>query len=145
MAIYATGADGIRRRVDGDSGAACPYRIGDILETENPTPPAESWPGTQWEELTGRFLLGRSDDRAVGTVGGEEKHTLTVEEMPNHSHFQMISFVGGNDASAYAFNTLGNRNPNSLAGAGLTQNEGGSQPHNNMPPYRVVYIWKRTG
>lgn len=22
---------------------------------------------------------------------------------------------------------------------------GGSQPHNNMPPYLTVYIWKRTG
>ena len=27
---------------------------------------------------------------------------------------------------------------------GETSLEGGSQPHNNMPPYKVVYIWERT-
>lgn len=28
--------------------ALCPYRIGDYLQTENPTNPALSWPGTSW-------------------------------------------------------------------------------------------------
>lgn len=28
---------------------------------------------------------------------------------------------------------------------GRTSEEGGAQPHNNMPPYLAVYMWKRTG
>lgn len=43
MALNVIGANGIRHKVDGGSGAACPYSIGDILEIENPTPPEESW------------------------------------------------------------------------------------------------------
>lgn len=142
MPIYVTGADGVRRRVDGGSGASCPYRIGDILETENPTPPAESWPGTQWEELTGRFLLGRGDDHAVGTTGGEEKHALTVQEMPSHAHEYYAGEPGTNSVINWGPPVVQMQSGNSVTGTNMT---GGSQPHNNMPPYRVVYIWKRTG
>ena len=28
--------------------------------------------------------------------------------------------------------------------ANIVQNTGGSQPHNNIPPYLAVFIWKRT-
>ena len=31
------------------------------------------------------------------------------------------------------------------AGGGYVKDAGGNQPHNNMPPYLAVYVWKRIG
>ena len=42
--------------------------------------------GGTWEEIQGKFLLGRSTGHAAGTTGGEETHTLTSNEMPAHTH-----------------------------------------------------------
>ena len=58
--------------------ALCPYRIGDYLQTENPTNPALSWPGTSWVQVQNRMLMGASDTYPVGSEGGEAQHTLTV-------------------------------------------------------------------
>lgn len=93
--------------------------------------------GTTWEKMEGVFLLGASDTYAAGSTGGEATHTLTVNEMPSHSHTyskwnnlnQLIQAGGG-----YGINE----------GSYTTSSTGGSQPHNNMPPYRAVYIWERT-
>ena len=32
----------------------------------------------------------------------------------------------------------------SYVGGGQISNEGGSQAHNNIPPYYAVYIWERS-
>lgn len=37
-------------------------------------------------DLRGRFVLGAGGTYAVGATGGEERHQLTVNEMPNHTH-----------------------------------------------------------
>ena len=34
--------------------------------------------------------------------------------------------------------------PQTQAESSLVGYRGGSQPHNNMPPYLAVYMWKRT-
>ena len=89
-------------------------------------------------DLRGRFLLGASEGRSVGTVGGEETHILTQSEMPRHNHMEILGYEPGNDPYAFAWQSLGHRTPETLAGAGHTSMEGLDQPHNNMPPYYVV-------
>lgn len=89
-------------------------------------------------DLRGRFLLGASDGYTVGETGGEENHTLTVAEMPKHNHMEILGYEPGNDPYAFAWQSLGHRTPETLAGAGHTSMEGLDQPHNNMPPYYVV-------
>lgn len=37
-------------------------------------------------DLRGRFILGANSGHAVGSTGGEETHTLSVNEMPSHGH-----------------------------------------------------------
>lgn len=61
------------------------YPVGSIYMSVNNTNPATFFGGT-WEEIQGKFLLGRSTGHAAGTTGGEETHTLTSNEMPAHTH-----------------------------------------------------------
>jgi microcystin-dependent protein len=87
---------------------------------------------------TGSATLGN----AVGNSGGAETVTLTISEMPSHSH----NLAGSNfiawdvfPSGSFAFTTGG--------GAFNTQasipNTGGGQPHNNLQPSLVVnYIIK---
>lgn len=89
-----------------------------------------------WKECTdlrGRFPLGWNPDdedfNELGKVGGEKTHKLTIAEMPRHSH-QSYWTVGGGGAS-------GNRG-NLVDGWKETTHTGGDQPHNNMPPYRII-------
>ena len=90
-----------------------------------------------WTKVQGRFLLGTSSTYGRGAEGGEERHTLTVNEMPAHSH----TFQAGSSYQQYASNLdYGDVRASSRS----TGSTGGSQPHNNMPPYRAVDIWRRT-
>ena len=97
--------------------------------------------GTTWVKIEGQFLLGASATHAVNSTGGEETHTLTINEMPSHTHGAnngATTFVNG--GSYDIAQTAGSRNYSYLS-LGYT---GGGQAHNNMPPYKTVYIWERT-
>ena len=87
-------------------------------------------------------------------TGGEENHKLTINEMPSHDHIQR-KFVNNNmDAlvvnphieGMYTGDELGIGQTSWLENkAPLTTSVSGyDQPHNNMPPYYVTNMWKRT-
>lgn len=127
------------------------YPVGSIYMSVNSTNPGELFGGT-WEQIQGRFLLGQGSGYSAGTTGGEANHTLTLAESPSHNHRDLYWGNG----SSYQFGV------NRTAGGGTwgfdywstgsncseanfyTNYVGGNQAHNNMPPYLVVYIWKRT-
>ena len=44
--------------------------------------------GGTWERLEDRFLVGASSTYIVNSTGGEATHTLTIDEMPIHTHTQ---------------------------------------------------------
>lgn len=120
----------------------CPWEVGDILTTENATPPAQRWPGTQWVPITGRFLYGSA---AAGTEGGEATHALTVNEMPGHRHPNGCRVQWYNDtADGFQATWIDDANLSIDKETVVTEYVGGNQPHNNMPPYRSVYMWRRT-
>ena len=124
--------------------AICPYRVGDYLQTESPTHPATSWPGTSWVQLQGCMLMGASDTYPVGSEGGEAQHTLTQGEMPSHTHVMNGRVIGTEDKGAATGLTV-NAYPLTYNNSNqTTKATGGGQPHNNLPPYRAVYIWRRT-
>ena len=61
------------------------YPVGSIYMNVTNLNPATIFGGT-WEEIQGRFLLGRSASHAVGQTAGAETVTLTVGQLPAHTH-----------------------------------------------------------
>ena len=133
------------------------YPVGSFYISWKSTNPATLFGGT-WEQIQGRFLLGRSSSYPVGSMGGEATHTLTESEMPSHDGHLSAGFVGTvpqgkgnykgflNLDKMTAYGDVG-RGWNVYAGNEMhpaSEAVGGGQAHNNMPPYLSVYIWKRT-
>lgn len=111
-------------------------------------------------DLRGRFILGSGagaglDTRVIHTTGGEEAHTLTVNEIPDHHHIGYASDTGGGYGEGNKDNTTGQ------GGANINAKQGGyntgdmlskqdidispkEMPHNNMPPFYILtYIIKK--
>ena len=51
----------------------------------NDVEPSTLFGGT-WEKLKDRFLLGSGDTFNIGDTGGNSETTLTVANLPKHSH-----------------------------------------------------------
>ena len=133
------------------------YPVGSFYISAKSTNPALLFGGT-WEQIQGRFLLGRSSSYPVGSMGGEATHTLTESEMPSHNGHLSSGIAGGapyekgnykgflNSDKMTPYSDIG-RGWNVYAGNEMhpaSEAVGGGQAHNNMPPYLSVYIWKRT-
>lgn len=103
-------------------------------------------------DLRGRTVIGAGiatglTTRAVGNMGGEEDHTLTVDEMPSHSHSD-----NGHSHTIPSTTTTLFVAPGEVPGlipvpivpsftgtsyADLTST-GGDDPHNNMQPWYAL-------
>ena len=120
------------------------YPIGSIYMSVNNANPGAFLGGT-WEAIEGCFLLGQSPDYEAGTTGGEAEHTLTTNEIPKHNHSFRINIQHGDGplTSGEALTSELQRNGR-IRYLGTTKEAGEDKPHNNMPPYLAVYIWKRT-
>lgn len=125
------------------------YPVGSIYISVNASNPNTLFGGT-WEKIRDRFLLADGYDYDAGDIGGEEEHTLSISEMPSHAHEPngntMMYDSGGHGNSGGTSKTVGGyafMKGNGYA-TRYTTNAGGGNSHNNMPPYLVVYMWKRT-
>lgn len=112
------------------------YPVGSIYMSVNSTDPSELF-GGWWEQLEDRFLLGAGATYDAGSTGGEAEHKLTVNELPAHNHTIPFFSPSGTDTTTCPSTT------SQKYAARATTNTGGSQPHNNMPPYLTVFMWKR--
>ena len=130
------------------------YPVGFIYLSVNDTNPSTFIGGT-WERIKDRFLLAAGDTYAAGRTGGEATHTLTVNEMPRHSHsitlFASEDGLGGKTLrDAEQGKPLAAKWGESLdlsSGKNIERHinlTGGGAAHNNMPPYLAVYMWVRT-
>ena len=122
------------------------YPVGAIYLSAVATSPASLFGGT-WERLKDRFLLGAGDKYNAGSTGGEATHKLTVSEIPSHNHVEMYGDKPWGDDSASGSSASTNTatwNAIETKKTNMTGSTGGGNAHNNMPPYLVVYMWKRT-
>jgi hypothetical protein len=115
------------------------YPVGSVYISMTATSPQELFGGS-WQQLKDRFLLAAGEYPA-GSTGGEKEHTLTVAEMPAHSHTVSGRVNGEAGSGDGAWDYSGNW-PKEANGA--TAATGGGEAHNNMPPYLAVYMCKRT-
>lgn len=130
---------------DKDGNPAYPrpyYRIGDFLESTNPNNPGDDGYIGTWELYgKGRVTVcidsADTDFNTIGKTGGEKEHTLTIDEMPSHTH--TVNYSGGSGTST-GVTAMGTQLGESAA---IVQKTGGGQAHNNMPPYIITYRWRR--
>jgi len=94
---------------------------------------------------TGRTMVGidasQTEFDTLEETGGSKTHTLTTSELPSHTHNNpsgILPAPNSNDVDVTGGNgrTLGNNV--------ATDATGGGSAHNNLQPYIVVYMWKRT-
>ena len=98
----------------------------------------------------GRVLVGKAAAgtfSTAGATGGAETHTLTIPEMPSHTHpgiyaadTKNITLNGGGSQYNLTFGSSGTNGTNGI----VTGSSGSGGAHNNLQPYIVVYIWQRT-
>lgn len=119
------------------------YPVGAIyMSTNSPNPNTVFGFGT-WVQIKDRFLLAAGDTYTAGDTGGESSVSLTLNEIPSHSHtFSNGVITEGTNGT----NLIANNNKFGAYNAIVlnnTDDAGGNEAHNNMPPYLTVYIWER--
>ena len=126
------------------------YPVGSIyMNATNATNPGTLLGFGTWTSFgAGRVLIGidsgDTDFDTAEETGGSKTHTLTESQIPSHRHQ-----VGSNDSSAGFGGAAGNQEFVQNFGSGIgnpcnTSFTGGGSAHNNVQPYIVVYMWKRT-
>ena len=113
------------------------YPVGSIYMSVNSVNPATLF-GGEWEQIKDKFLLSSGDVYTNGATGGEATHTLTTDEMPSHNH-NYYHYQSKGSITRYSTSWA-----NQKSATVTTEGTGGGQPHNNMPPYLAVNVWKRT-
>ena len=130
----------------------CAHPVGCVYMSLDSTSPEVLFGGT-WESIGGRFLLGVDATYKAGSTGGEATHTLTVGEMPSHDHpavhaannyISCWDTPGAGNSQVFDLQSLYIVNANDDYNTFVGNNSGGNQPHNNMPPYLAVNMWRRT-
>ena len=119
------------------------YPVGSIyINASVSTNPATLLGFGTWTAFgAGRVMVGLdstdTDFDSAEETGGAKTHTLTVNQIPAHTHTLDTS---DQPAGTGSLEVAGG----SPVGTKLTQSTGGGQAHNNLQPYIVVYMWKRT-
>lgn len=125
------------------------YPIGIYVEISDiDFDPNTAWGGT-WElETDGTTLVSKSSASSskfndeIGTIIGEEEHTLTINEIPAHKHKLSLADYASDNCSAVVWKS-GNANGKFAYDGDMIDNAGGNQPHNNVQPSKIVNRWHR--
>jgi hypothetical protein len=131
------------------------HPVGSIYMTVDPANPGDTYGGEWVAWGAGRVPVGvdvsQTEFNSVEKTNpaGTKTHTLTIPEMPSHTHIQNqhrhgITTSGNDDNGSY--NDIGSENKRTNYTQYTTptnQNTGGGQAHNNLQPYITCYMWKR--
>lgn len=86
----------------------------------------------------------RAEERTFsrGNSGGAFQHQLTPEQMASHFHsITAVRRFGSDGPSSTGWSASNGASSN---GTRNSDSKGSDEPHNNMPPYITVNIWRRT-
>ena len=140
------------------------YPVGSIYMSMSSSNPSSTL-GGEWEQIgQGKTLVGEGQNSGYTfevngeqtTIGattnpkGEYTHQLTIAEIPSHNHLTTICFGGFGHSVNTGFEQINTTmwTPNaSQINSGYayrTGSTGSDGQHNNIQPYIVTYMWKRT-
>lgn len=135
------------------------FPVGAVYITYDNNNPGNFLGGT-WERFgQGRTLIGEGTGNDGSTsmsftsnsTGGEFKHKLVFEEMPNHTHYildyptdENTGFSGDPGGKAPYTRATERADRTKRYWWGSTYPSGGDEAHNNVQPYIVTYFWRRT-
>lgn len=144
-----------------DSALAAAYPVGSIyMNASDSTNPGTLLGFGTWTSFgAGRVLTGLdsgdTDFDTAEETGGSKTHTLTEAELPAHHH-KVIANADSNSTLTSA-NQVARRDltgshdqeyelhgTNTAATLGESSEVGSGNAHNNLQPYIVVHMWKRT-
>jgi hypothetical protein len=122
------------------------YPVDSIYTSVSSTNPSSLFGGTWSAFGEGKVLVGKASSGTfdtAGATGGAETHPLTEAELPSHTHTVSHTTIaerlyGGSDADRTRTDINGS------ASNETTSSTGSGTAHNNLQPYVVVYMWKRT-
>jgi hypothetical protein len=95
---------------------------------------------------------GDTDFDTLEETGGAKTHTLTISEMPSHDHTSLHGAASSSSRPSGFTAVTNSSTPNNFYGgtpddpwgSSKTLSTGSGSAHNNLQPYIVVYMWKRT-
>ena len=134
------------------------YPVGSVyMNWSDDTNPGTLFGIGEWQLFSkGRMLVGYDEANtkfdATGKTGGTEQETLLLSQMPKHDHIpnrndydtanRMLMKRSDGAGSPNGFD----KTPGELSvqySYNMPEEQGGNQPHNNLPPYFTVYMWRR--
>lgn len=115
--------------------------VGSVVTFGVSTNPATLFGFGTWTAIAGKVVVGidgTTEFLTLNQTGGEKTHTLTIPEMPAHTHD--VPHVGT------SLGTVGGGSPQIYydTGSVTSTSTGGDGAHNNLQPYIVKYVWERT-
>jgi hypothetical protein len=141
------------------------YPVGAVYFSIDDNNPSTRFSGTSWNKIAdGRFIAGvgtgtdqNSNSRSIssGNNGGSYIHTLTVNQIPSHTHspvedpsfpyvvtWPYLGVISRQEAGSDSQDSF--MFPGQRPQAQTLSEVGGNAPHENTPPGFGLYIWQRT-
>jgi hypothetical protein len=132
------------------------YPIGSLFFSKDNNNPGSRMVGTSWAQVAeGQFVAGvgtGTDSNGTShtvTAGdtntsGEYNHTLTVNELPAHTHETVVDHKDYTGIDLPTIHQRVGSHKNADYAISLTSSTaGGNQSHNNLPPAFGMYVWER--
>ena len=127
------------------------YPVGSIyINAGVSTSPATLMGFGTWSRYgEGRVLVSQSvsdtEFDPLGETGGSKTHTLSVSELPSHTHTHTVK-TGRSFSSSIGNAPVVQGSDNTILSTSdeTTSSTGSGSAHNNLQPYIVVYMWRRT-
>lgn len=144
------------------AGSVESFPIGSVFLAVVATDPSTLLGYGTWSQIAGgKFLVGQdsgdADFDVAEETGGAKTVTLDATMIPSHTHIQdqhrhlipdVRDATTGSATTQIAKTADATSTTGTLINTGYTtptnQNTGGGAAHNNVPPYLVIYCWKRT-
>lgn len=137
------------------------YPVGSIyMNATNATNPATllgfgTWVAFGAGKVPVGIDSGDTDFDTAEETGGAKTHTLSIGEMPAHDHVPNRNTYGtnnillrrnanGSGSAGSIDSTVGEPDVSNSGNFDFPEIEGNGDAHNNLQPYIVVHMWKRT-